>query len=84
MCYLADFSDSIKLLKCIKKYILENNEMRENDINHILLRLKSIFGNKIYRERIEHSSKSNWIGIKYHSAFDKIINRVISLQNEQF
>ena len=58
--------------------------MRETDINGIISRLEKIFSNRIYKEKIERSVKSNWLGIKCSDAFGRIINRIILLQNEQF
>ena len=84
MCYLAEIIDNGKLLKCIQRYIFDASEMRETDINGIISRLEKIFSNRIYKEKIERSAKSNWLGIKCSDAFGRIINRIILLQNEQF
>ena len=42
MCYLIDFVDKNKIIKCFKYYIYDDNGMKENNINDIINIIKNI------------------------------------------
>lgn len=72
MCYLTDYIEKDKLLKCIEVYILNNPDMREENINDIRKRISMVFSNKDYRIKVERSYNANWLRIKASVAFEKI------------
>lgn len=81
LCYLSDNTDKEKLLECIKTYIFEDKETRENNIDDIILRVKKTFTNRKYSSSIKNSRKqSDWLGIGIDSAFLKILNYLETLK----
>ena len=72
LCYLSDYVDTDKLLKCIHTYILDDPEMFENDMEDIRRRIRKVFSDKGFINDVENSDRDNWLGIKTSTAFDKI------------
>jgi len=72
MCYLLDYVDSDRLLKCITTFILEDKDMWENDMDAVRTRISKTFTNRMYKRNAERSGKSNWVGININEAFKKI------------
>lgn len=61
-----------KLLKCLHIFVLDDKRMRENTMNDILRRLKSIFSDKMYKDRVYKSDK-RWIDTNIDEVFARII-----------
>ena len=64
--------NKIKLTRCIKKLIFESEDMREKNINDIILRLNGIFRNKAYLRKAD-TSNNNWIEIPISEVTTKIL-----------
>lgn len=71
LCYLARGINKEKLQQCLKTYIFNDVGMFENDNDDIRKRLKSIFENKKYLQRITDSHK-NWLGVNVEDATAEI------------
>lgn len=72
LCFLSENLDYSKTMDCLKAYILDNPEMRENDLQGIQTRVSRTFSNKNYRNRIEKASSANWLQINIEEAFGQI------------
>ncbi len=72
LCYLADYVDIDRLLKCIHTYILDDPEMFENDMDDVRRRVRKVFSDKEFMKAVEDSGKDNWLRIKASVAFDRI------------
>ena len=73
MCYLSDHVDRQRLEQCINTYILSDPGMRENDMEAIRTRVQRTFADRTYRQRLERSRSSNWMGISVSEALEQII-----------
>ena len=73
MCYLSDHLDRQRLAQCLNTYILSDPGMRENDMDAILARVQRTFADRTYRQRLERSRSSNWMGISVSEALERII-----------
>ena len=62
MHYLCKNLDKKRLLICLETYIFEDEEMRENNIEDILKRIRRTFDDKRYLERLNNSDKK-WIDL---------------------
>lgn len=71
MYYYCDKIDKLKLVQCFQIYIFEDMEMRENDIQAVMDRVKSVFANTDYRSRTDKSDK-RWIDDDIEEVFDRI------------
>lgn len=60
MYYLKDILNLNELKKCFKTYIFDDINMKENNIDEIVNRIKKTFRNKIYIQSLK-TSKRNWI-----------------------
>lgn len=72
ICYLMEYIDKYSLKQCMDIYIFNNPAMKENNINDVLIRMKQIFLNKRYRQRISTTEK-NWTDLD----IDEVLNRII-------
>ena len=72
LCYLTEYVDRERLQNCLKTYILDDEKIRENDMDAIRRRISRTFGNRTYRSNVEGSEKANWLRIKTAVAFDRI------------
>ena len=72
LCYLTEYVDRERLQDCLKTYILDDEKMRENDMDAIRRRISRTFSNRTYRSNVEGSEKANWLRIKTAVAFDRI------------
>ena len=79
MCYLASLVDKVRLEKCIRTFIFEDSGMRENSLEDIRRRVNRTFSNRMYRDNIARSSRSNWLGIEPSEAFQIIREFLLSL-----
>lgn len=81
LCYLTEYVDMKRLKKCIDTYILDDPDMRENDMAAICTRIKRTFQNKRYSSNVEHSGKSNWLRIKTSIAFQRITDFLMTISD---
>ena len=72
LCYLSEYVDNERLLKCIHTYILDDPEMFENTMEDISRRVKKVFADKDFSKSVENSGKDNWLKIKASVAFQQI------------
>ena len=72
LCYLSDHVDRQRLEQCIKTYILSDPGMRETNIDAVRTRVQQTFADRTYRQRLERSSSSNWMGISVNDALERI------------
>lgn len=72
LCWLSSHVDKARLLSCMEIYIFSNPEIKENNIDSILKRIRKIFTNSNYRKRIEQSRSANWMGISPDVAIDTV------------
>ena len=79
MCYLSDHVDRQRLEQCMNTYIFSDPGMRENDMDAILARVQRTFADRVYRQRLERSRSSNWMGISVNEALERIIAFLKSL-----
>ena len=73
MCYLSDISDKSRIIKYIKKSILDNPDMREQSAQDISERLERTFGNRVYRRNVERSMSANWLDLSYDEVVIKLL-----------
>lgn len=73
LCYLADYVDKDRLVKCLNTYIFDDSGMRENNMNAVMRRVNRTFSDKLYRQNIGRSTRINWLGIKVEDALKKVI-----------
>ncbi len=73
LCYLSEYVDGEKLMRCIHTYILDDPDMLENDMNDIRRRIKKIFTDRDFTKSVEESGKDNWLRIKASVAFERIL-----------
>ena len=72
LCYLTDHVEKKRLQECLDTYIFNDPGMLENDMQAILRRVNRTFSDRLYRQNIMRSRRSNWLGIQLTDAFDKI------------
>ena len=79
MAYLSDHLDRHRLMKYIDAYILSDPGMRENDMDAIRTRVQRTFADRPYRQRLERSRSSNWMGTTVNNALSQITEFLNSL-----
>ena len=72
MCYLSDRVDRQRLEQCMNTYIFSDPGMRENDMDAVRARVQRTFADRAYRQRLERSRSSNWMGISVSEALERI------------
>lgn len=72
ICYLLRFVDKDKLLKCFEIYIYNDEGMKENTIEDVVVRVQRTFSDKRYIKNLE-TSKKNWLDISTKSALKNIV-----------
>ena len=72
LCYLIDYVDQERLKVCLRTYIFQDPQMRENNINEVRSRVKRTFQNRLYRSNVQNADKSNWLRIKASIVFQRI------------
>lgn len=70
--YLTNFIDKSKLMIALNTLIFADEHMRERNVEDIETRLKSIFSNNNYLNKIE-SSKKNWLDVELEEVLNGII-----------
>ena len=73
MCYLTDHVDHQRLERCVNTYIFSDPGMRENEMDAVRARVQRTFADRTYRQRLERSRSSNWMGISVSEALERII-----------
>ena len=73
LCYLSEYVDTERLKLCIRTYILDDPEMRENTMADIKHRVEKVFKDRDFAKSVENSGKDNWMRIKASVAFDRIL-----------
>ena len=74
LCYLSEYVDKERLLRCIHTYILDDPEMFENNMEDIRRRVRKVFADKNFARSVENSGKDNWLRIKASVAFERILD----------
>ena len=74
LCYLSEYVDKERLLRCIHTYILDDSEMFENNMEDIRRRVRKVFADKNFARSVENSGKDNWLRIKASVAFERILD----------
>lgn len=74
LCYLSEYVDKERLLRCINTYILDDSEMFENNMEDIRRRVRKVFADKNFARTVENSGKDNWLRIKASFAFERILD----------
>jgi len=74
LCYLSEYVDKERLLRCIHTYILDDSEMFENNMEDIRRRVRKVFSDKNFARSVENSGKDNWLRIKASVAFERILD----------
>ncbi len=72
MYYQCGKMDKQKLIACLHTFIFDDSGMRENDMSDILNRLKFVFRDNIYKNRVDKSDK-RWLDIGIDEVFDRIL-----------
>ena len=70
--YLSTLVDSNKLNECFKTLIYDDEEMRENNIDEIIKRVKRTFSNRTYIRNLS-TSKKNWLNAEQNVVLEGII-----------
>lgn len=83
LCYLSDYVDTSRLLKCIHTYILDDPGMFENDMDDVRRRVRKVFSDKEFIKNVEKSGKDNWLRIKAKVAFDRIEDCLSNCRSEE-
>lgn len=79
LCYLSEFMDAEALMKCLHTFILDDPEMRENNLQAIIQRVNKVFSDKDFCHAVETSRRDNWLGIRASVAFERILSLLKSL-----
>lgn len=72
LCYLKDYVDMLRLVECIKAYIIDEPSMREKDMKDIHKRVAVTLSNRQFRRSVERSGERNWLQIEVGVAFEMI------------
>ena len=59
--YLISYVEKNKLKNCLAAYILDDNNMRENNLQEVYRRISMIFKDKVYMNNLR-SGDANWLG----------------------
>ncbi len=67
------------LMNCFRILIFEDSKMKENDMSAVVRRVKKVFGNAGYKERVDSSDK-RWLDDSIDEIFDGILTYLMYLQ----
>ncbi len=81
LCYLSDYVDRERTMKCLHTYILDDPDMRENDMRTVIRRIEKVFSDKNFKNSVENSGKDNWLRIKASVAFERILEILSELSD---
>lgn len=73
MYYQCEKMDETKLIQCMQTFIFDDPGMRENELKDIIKRLKSVFGDRTYKQRVDKSDK-RWMDDRIEDIFARIVN----------
>lgn len=73
MYYQCDKIDTLKVRDCFNTYIFNDSDMKENNIEEIIKRIKFIFSNTAYKKRVDKSDK-RWLDDNIEDIFEKIVS----------
>ena len=73
MYYQCEKMDETKLIQCMQTFIFDDPGMRENELKDIIKRLKSVFGDRTYKQRVDKSDK-RWMDDCIENIFARIVN----------
>ncbi len=79
--YLIDTVDKTKLLESMNELIFDDESIKERSIKDIQKRLKSIFNNTNYYNRLKES-RTNWLEVSLDETINKIINYFASFNTQ--
>ena len=79
--YLSDKLEPKKLRIALQSYIFDDKQMRENNVTDILRRLRMVFSNNAYRQKLATSDKK-WIDQDLQRVTDGIVTQLEKLQTE--
>ena len=74
LCYLSERVDKAGIMKCIHTYILDDPDMRENNMTDIIKRVDRVFNDNEFKQAVENSGRDNWLQMKASVAFERILN----------
>lgn len=81
MYYLSQYIDKDKLVFCFQRYIFNNEDMKENTISDVLGRIRRIFGNAVYTNKLV-STNTNWLDIEISVVLNTIEKFVEELMKD--
>lgn len=73
MYYQCGKMNEEKLISCLHTFIFDDSGMRENDMDDIRKRLKFVFQDKTYKDRVDRSDK-RWLDDRIDEVFDGIVS----------
>lgn len=59
LCYLSERVDPTSLMRCIHTYILDDPDMRENDMVTVIKRVDKVFKDLRFMHAVENSGRDN-------------------------
>lgn len=80
-CFLSERVDRNLLRKCIDVFIFQDPELKENDIEAVITRVRNTFTNRIYLDGMNSKRRiPDWLGIGPDAAFQKVLAYLESLK----
>ncbi len=80
LCYLKDHVNMQKLAECMAVYIIDDESMRERNMDDIRKRMETTFSNRQFRRNIERSYDKNWLQIDIEAAFGSILEFIGTIE----
>ena len=71
-CYLIEHVDMVRLVDCIKAYIIDEPSMWETDMQSICKRVSLTFSNRQFKRNLERCGDRNWLQIDVEVALTRI------------
>lgn len=79
MYYHCDKLDQERLAVCLESYIFFDPGMRENCISDVVRRVRTVFGDRRYRSRVDSSDK-RWLDDSIDIVFERILSFLEELE----
>lgn len=79
MYYHCDKLDQERLAVCLESYIFSDPGMRENCISDVVRRVRTVFGDRRYRSRVDSSDK-RWLDDSIDIVFERILSFLEELE----
>lgn len=70
------------LLDIIKKLIIEDKTMRENNMEDVITNLNTILNNNIFKQSLSNA-RNNWLGISVEQVINNVVTYFESMENVQ-